>query len=65
MTCSVPGCPNQPDEDIVRVKATPATNLEQEPRSVALTHLCHQHRQEFEELGWLAPDDDEEGDDEP
>ena len=60
MTCSVPGCPDAPAHD-EPVKAAPAGQLWhlEEPRGVALTHLCDTHRAEFEALGWLAPREEE------
>lgn len=63
MNCSVPGCPALADEDLVRVRARPATDFEPGMRAVALTYLCPTHHREFETLGWLAPvERDDEGD---
>ena len=60
MNCSMPGCPSAPTDELVRTKATPATDFEPGPRVVALVHLCPTHRAEFEKLGWLVPAEEEE-----
>ena len=54
------GDPPPSIDNLLRVKATPATDFEPGARAVALVDLCAQHRAEFERLGWLERAEDDE-----